>query len=313
MLALYDLPRSASSQRQIGGIAASNRRRQRLAAGEPVYLPGARRRGAPDDRRGSLRRQRHPRLSPTIVERFLALYVHANSFTQAGHRLAQNRRRVTHMFAKKRRFEPAVIERLFKEPYRFEYFQAVRLLELWLKRHGMRRPAGPVANLLRFQNSTSLRFPASQLEAIQPSRARSTTGKRWAKRAARPLKWVRLTPAFMGLLGCSGVLPAHYTERIAEHEMRQGRGTARLPRHLLEPLAGAVLRSLAQVPAAFQIPTRRQGQLPAAAARPGRPGQPVAARRLARPENGAVLDESIGYFAAAMRHRPASSARSRAC
>jgi len=38
------------------------------------------------------------------------------------------------MRAKKRRFEPAVIERLFREPYRFEYFQAVRVIELWLKR-----------------------------------------------------------------------------------------------------------------------------------------------------------------------------------
>ena len=48
------------------------------------------------------------------------------------------------MRAPQRRFAPAVIERLFREPYRFEYFQAVRMLELWLHRRGQRRePAVP--------------------------------------------------------------------------------------------------------------------------------------------------------------------------
>ena len=70
------------------------------------------------------------------------------------------------MFAKKRRFEPAVIERLFREPYRFEYFHAVRVLELWLKRHGLARQ-GRQADLLRFQNTTSLAFPSSQVAAVQ--------------------------------------------------------------------------------------------------------------------------------------------------
>jgi type VI secretion system protein ImpH len=71
------------------------------------------------------------------------------------------------MPTEKRRFEPAVIERLFREPYRFEYFQAVRMLELWLKRYG-RPQQDAIAQYVRFQNSTSLGFPASQLEAIQP-------------------------------------------------------------------------------------------------------------------------------------------------
>ena len=62
------------------------------------------------------------------------------------------------MYATKRRFEPAVIERLFEEPYRFEYFQAVRMLELWLKRHGTAQQ-GLVANFLRFQNSIMQRRP----------------------------------------------------------------------------------------------------------------------------------------------------------
>jgi type VI secretion system protein ImpH len=143
------------------------------------------------------------------------------------------------MLAKKRRFEPAVIERLFREPYRFEYFQAVRMLELWL-RATARAQQGLVADFLRFQNSTSLALPASQLEA--PGRAARARRDSAAldEALARTLRWVRLTPAFMGLLGGSGVLPAHYTERIAEQQFNapQGRG----PRAFLDTFSN---RSLA--------------------------------------------------------------------
>ena len=34
------------------------------------------------------------------------------------------------MHTTKRRFDPSVIERLFAQPYRFQFFQAVRMLEL---------------------------------------------------------------------------------------------------------------------------------------------------------------------------------------
>src|SRR4051812_43218503 len=115
-----------------------------------------------------------------------------------------------------RRFEPAVIERLFAQPHRFEYFQAVRMIELWLKRHGAVRE-GAVANFVRFQNSTRLSFPASQIEAIHPE-PRDIGQDRASLNASlqdATFRYVRLTPAFMGLLGGSGALPAHYTERIA--------------------------------------------------------------------------------------------------
>jgi type VI secretion system protein ImpG len=82
MLALYDLPRSASSQRQIAGIAAIE---QKAAS---AWLPG--------NPFACLVRGVEVRLTideeafvgsgihafAHIIERFLALYVHANSFTQ---------------------------------------------------------------------------------------------------------------------------------------------------------------------------------------------------------------------------------------
>jgi type VI secretion system protein ImpG len=82
MLALYDLPRSAASQRQIGGVAAIN---QKAAS---AWLPG--------NPFACLVRGVEVRLTideeafvgsgihafAHVIERFLALYVHANSFTQ---------------------------------------------------------------------------------------------------------------------------------------------------------------------------------------------------------------------------------------
>jgi type VI secretion system protein ImpH len=215
------------------------------------------------------------------------------------------------MPATKRRFEPAVIERLFREPYRFEYFQAVRMLELWLKRHGVSRQ-GLVDNFLRFQNSTSLGFPASQLEAVdtEPRELARDASALGAALQSGLLRYVRVTPAFMGLLGVHGVLPAHYTERIAEHQLQQRDEGARA---LLDTFSN---RSLALFYAAWRkyrlaLSYQVDGQdrfLPLLLGLAGL-GSGALRRRLESEEAGAVLDESIGYFAASVRHRPASAAQ----
>jgi type VI secretion system protein ImpH len=202
------------------------------------------------------------------------------------------------MFAKKRRFEPAVIERLFKEPWRFEYFQAVRLLELWLRRRRSAR-LEPVADVLRFRNSTSHRFPASQLEAIQLE-TQDDEG----------LRHVHLTPAFMGLLGSSGVLPAHYSERIAEHEQyHKDVG----PRAFLDTFSNRSLALFYEAWRKYRLHLKlehagRDSFLPLLLSLAGF-GNAALRRRLAQGRHGAVADESIGYFAAAIRHRPASSSQ----
>ncbi|MFC4930564.1 type VI secretion system baseplate subunit TssG [Massilia sp. GCM10023247] len=213
------------------------------------------------------------------------------------------------MPTQKRRFEPAVIERLFREPYRFEYFQAVRMLELWLRRHGVPQQ-GLVANFLRFQNSTSLRFPASQLEAIQtePRELQHDAPSLAAALQAGTLKWIRVTPSFMGLLGGHGVLPPHYTERIAAQQFNDKDEGAR---SFLDTFSN---RSLALFYAAWRkyrlhLKYDHQGQdgfLPLLLGLAGL-GSPALRRRLALPEHGAVLDESLGYFAASLRQRPLSA------
>lgn len=215
------------------------------------------------------------------------------------------------MHATKRRFEPAVIERLFQEPYRFEYFQAVRMLELWLKRHGTPQQS-VVANFLRFQNSTSLSFPASQIEAMQ-------TEPRELHRDARALgsalqnatlRYIRLTPTFMGLLGGNGALPAHYTERIAAHvlyEKDEG------PRAFLDTFSNRSLALFYEAWRKYRLELKYQVDgkdtfLPLLLSLAGL-GNESLRKRLTDEEGGGVLDESIGYFAAAMRHRPASASQ----
>jgi len=213
------------------------------------------------------------------------------------------------MFTPKRRFEPAVIERLFQEPWRFDYFQAVRMLELWLKKKGMPQQ-GLVANYLRFQNSTSLGFPPSQLEAIDTEPRGLARDARSLGQAIQSstLRYVRVTPAFMGLLGGHGVLPAHYTERIAEHQAWQRDEGARA---LLDTFSNRSLALFYQAWCKYRLALKyqvdaRDGFLPLLLSLAGL-GSASLRRRLADDEGGAVLDESIGYFAASLRHRPASA------
>ena len=213
------------------------------------------------------------------------------------------------MYATKRRFEPAVIERLFEQPYRFEYFQAVRMLELWLKRHGSTQQ-GMVANFLRFENSTSLSFPASQLESMQtePRNLPRDAASLGAALQAQTLKYIRITPAFMGLLGGSGALPLHYTERIAAHVLYEKDDG---PRAFLDTFSNRSLALFYEAWRKYRLELKYQidGKdtfLPLLLSLAGL-GNESLRKRLTEADGGGVLDESIGYFAASMRHRPASA------
>ncbi|WP_229409036.1 type VI secretion system baseplate subunit TssG [Massilia yuzhufengensis] len=93
-----------------------------------------------------------------------------------------------------------MIDQLLKEPWRYELFQAIRLLSRWLRRHGARPEMA-----IRFENSLSLAFPAGEIEALA------------LDPAGEGLR-LRVRTAVMGLLGVNGALPHHYTERVAEWE-----------------------------------------------------------------------------------------------
>lgn len=101
---------------------------------------------------------------------------------------------------------------LEEEAYRFDFFQAVRLLE---RIHRERKPVGragtqPARETVRFRTRASLQFPASQIYSItEQNGARDDA-------AARGEGQMQMTIAFMGLTGPLGVLPHYYTELLME-------------------------------------------------------------------------------------------------
>lgn len=115
--------------------------------------------------------------------------------------------------------DPSVIERLLAGPQRFHFFQAVRLLLQLLAEHGIARDEA-LADFLRFDNSVSLNFPASEIEALDVRAEVPVESGAALLRALleRQLRQIRVTPAFIGLLGGQGALPLHYSARVAAHE-----------------------------------------------------------------------------------------------
>lgn len=116
----------------------------------------------------------------------------------------------------KRRPQSSLIGQLIEHPHRFSFFQAVRVIDLWLRR-GAPAHGKTLATVLRFKNSVSLGFPASQIEALCIDAEAPVPGDDAPQDALDPrrLRHIRITPAFMGFLGVNGVLPHDYTATIA--------------------------------------------------------------------------------------------------
>lgn len=121
----------------------------------------------------------------------------------------------------RRRTTAAVIDRLFDSPRRFDFFQAVRLLERAAAhaardgRFRVRRPVGmdfaPKDEAARFRVEPQLTFPASSLTAAAAE-----------KDGAPPT----LTAAFIGLVGPLGVLPQHYSELVVAQNRQRSTALA---------------------------------------------------------------------------------------
>ena len=93
----------------------------------------------------------------------------------------------------------SLLTRLFAEPWTFEFFQAVRLLEQF---YPDRAPIGefeePRQESVRFTTSTSVGFPASEIQSLD---------------AGEP---PRMAVNFLGLTGPQGMLPLAYSLYVAE-------------------------------------------------------------------------------------------------
>ncbi len=97
------------------------------------------------------------------------------------------------------RRQPELEGALEREPWRFDFFQAVRVLE---RLDPERKPVGrffrPREEVVRFAANPSVVFPASPIQSLE----------------RRPEGPARMVVNFMGLFGPSGVLPQAYTELI---------------------------------------------------------------------------------------------------
>jgi type VI secretion system protein ImpH len=100
----------------------------------------------------------------------------------------------------------ALKDKLFEEPYRFEFFQAVRMLE---RAFPERKPVGgtalPHEEVVRFRSRIAMDFPASEVHEIVQSSDERTGEER-----------IEAIVNFMGMAGVSGVLPTHYTELVLD-------------------------------------------------------------------------------------------------
>ena len=106
-----------------------------------------------------------------------------------------------------RRADPPVSRTLAEEGHRFEFPQAVRLLEMLRERPGEVESAAAAAldEVVRFRSSISLAFPTTPVERIE------------VPEDGGP---VRMSVAFMGLAGALGPLPLPFSELVLERAAR---------------------------------------------------------------------------------------------
>jgi len=121
-----------------------------------------------------------------------------------------------------RRKNTSVSQRLSEDPFAFQFFQAVRLLERSVayeqgnasaadaSRNGkpVARFVPPKTEVVRFRTQQSLSFPAAEIVRI--SRNKKNDNNQW-----------QMMVSLLGLTGVMGVLPYHYTELILQrHKMK---------------------------------------------------------------------------------------------
>ncbi len=112
------------------------------------------------------------------------------------------------MATESRRTNPPLAQELFDEPYRFEFFQAVRLLE---RMYPDRNPVGqdPEASreVVRFRTRQTLSFPPCEIHDLTHD--------------GNDDRAPEMTVSFMGLTGPVGLLPHQYTELVMDRARYQ--------------------------------------------------------------------------------------------
>ncbi len=204
------------------------------------------------------------------------------------------------MSATHRRFKSSVATRLLAEPYRFDFFQAVRVLALWLKGQGMGGDQA-IANHVRFENSTSLSFPPSDIESLRATKRSDGLA------ANDQVERFHLTPSFMGFMGPNGTLPRHYSERLVFHQLTHRDAG---PKAFLDTYSNRAVALFYGAWKKYRLELDfeskgKDGFMPLLRALGGL-GYDDDRTRLDSSGHG-VHDESLAYYTAALRQRPMSA------
>ena len=244
------------------------------------------------------------------------------------------------MQAAQRGIDAGVVERLLDEPYRFQFFQAVRVVDSWFSREGggerevdggrgdhsedrgenASESPGPISGWasarvtrsVAFSNSLAVTFPPSELERAVPydeaGAALTEPNARRAALAARQVSRVELTPAFFGLLGGQGTLPLHYTEQLVGRAYLQRDHAAREFFDVFSNRATALFYAAwkkYRLPIHYEL-DRDERYLPLLLSLAG--VHDAATRSAMQVGHGALIDEAVAGYALPARHRPMSSA-----
>lgn len=223
------------------------------------------------------------------------------------------------MQAKKWLPAAGVIEHLFDQASQYQFRQALRLLLLWLRGQGVTYEDA-FKHVLRFQNSVSLGFPASEIEALRAERtdasdAADRIDELEPYRQACPVsptdgrpglpavpERIALTPAFVGLLGANGSLPFHYSERIAAQQLHKKDDSARAFLDILSNrMVGLFFESWGKYRLEAKIDTRGVDPLRAMLTQLG------GFKRAGEQPPASGDDDVDAYFAAAFRTRPVAA------
>lgn len=213
-----------------------------------------------------------------------------------------------------------MIFEIFKKPQAFGFFQLVRLLEHWYRRHTRQTfgasPDGPTKRLF-FRNTLSLSFAPSEVERMQLHDAGGTLlngtedlGGATVDDLRERVDRIDVTPAFFGLLGVHGALPLHYTEQIAGRESLTRDFAARAFLDVFNDRATALFWSAWKK---YRLPFHYRADqdehyLPRLLALAGTADSGAPTRlRNGQSRSGGLPDEAIACHAAGARHWPMSA------
>lgn len=207
------------------------------------------------------------------------------------------------------KLESSVIQRLIDEPHRFKFVQALRMVLLLLRKSGVPYDKA-FTHVLRFQNSLRLSFPASELEALRAGgdvEARTDTMLRLALQQDEQMQ-ICITPAFIGFLGTCGVLPYHYSERMANMLQQDKDAGARA---FVDMFSNRIVGLFFQAWEKYRLEQRldtkgEDALLPIMLALSGVTDDVFAAPDRSR-NMGGVTDHVAAYYAALFRTRPVSA------